>query len=115
MQHTGAMSMRTSDIDIVRLWCREQPQSAGTRVEPMVTGRHIDLELVSAPAAARDAVRTPFARLRYLHTGWWVLYWRDGGGSFHAYRNLPPSEDVPVLLAFLAADAEPLFWVEPAT
>ena len=44
-----------------------------------------------------------------------MLYWRDGGGSFHAYRNLPPSEDVQALLAFLAADAEPLFWVEPAT
>lgn len=109
------MSMRTSDIDIVRLWCREQPQPAGTRVEPMVTGRHIDLQVVSTSAAAHDESRTPFARLRYLHTGWWVLYWRDGGGSFHAYRNLSPSEDVRVLLGFLAADTEPLFWVEPAT
>lgn len=108
----GHMSMPTADIDTIRLWCREQvPQASWEtwRVEPLVTGRHIDLFDVRI---GRDGVeiRTPMVRLRYLNTHRWQLYWRDSDGTYNVYRNHPASIEVTELLEFLARDPDPLFW-----
>lgn len=106
--------MKAAEIDAIRLWCRErEPEHAWSRrrVEPIVTGRHIDLVLVEASDAGE--ARSTFARLRYLHTGWWFLYWRDGDGSFQIYRPFPAVGEVQKVLDFLASDPDPLFWVEP--
>lgn len=105
------MSMTTADIDLIRLWCRErEPQDSWgeRRVEPFVTGRHIDLIAVRVAGGAES--RTTFARLRYMHTGWWHLYWRDAEGTFRRYP-MRPVGDVQELLDFLAGDSDPLFWV----
>lgn len=107
--------MRTADIDTVRLWCREQvpqPTWSRRRLEPLVTGRHIDLMDVRLGPDGHEAGVT-FARLRYLNEVW-TLYWRDGDGTFHLYRNFTGSPDVGVLLEFLAADPDPLFWAHEA-
>ena len=112
--------MTAADIDVVRLWCREQaPQAGGApgRVEPLVTGRHIDLVVV-APGAGGAESRTPFARLRYVNFGrsrylggaGWQLYWRDAEGTFRVYRHLAASGQVRDLLDFLTRDRDPLFW-----
>ncbi len=110
--HTVRVSMTGADIDIVRLWCREQAPQEGwarRRVEPVVTGRHIDLVVVRVDAVGAES-RTPIARLRFLNTRRWQLYWRDAGGTFRVYGSLPASDDVRDLLDFLARGRDPLFW-----
>ncbi len=111
------MGMDRDDIDLIRVWCLAGPGErwAVERLDCVVTGRHIDLVDVRPAAAGDDAgaaeVRTPIARLLYVgQTRRWTLQWRDSAGRFQAYRHFPAVEDVREILAFLAADPDPLFW-----
>lgn len=105
--------MKAAEIDAIRLWCRERtPQEEWhrRRIEALVTGRHIDLERVEIADGVER--RATFARLRYLHTGRWHLYWRDADGTFQIYRSFPPVDEVREILDFLESDPDPLFWAE---
>jgi hypothetical protein len=115
IHQTHPMALPPDDVDRIRRWCEAQvPEHARDRVriESDVAQRHVTIVEMQPYVGGFDtAPRFPIARLRYVqYARMWTLYWRDRNLEFHEYDRLEPTEDVQVILDFLASHQDPIFW-----
>jgi hypothetical protein len=106
-----------TDVARVQQWCRDRVPDAArheVRIECEVSDR--DLTIVEcrspwAPEVGSDWTRSPVARMRYVTSrGVWTLYWRDSDGSWHVYREVPPTASIDRLLGEVDRDPTAIFW-----
>lgn len=106
------------ELDAARVgrWCRERvPKHLWNELQVQcdITDRHITIVEVRPPWDGADELwtRFPIARPRYTATtGLWSLYWRDRHLRFHAYKRLPPSPSIGVLLDHIEHSGGTIFW-----
>ena len=113
------MAIPETDLDRIRLWCREQvPEHLWDQVkcEADITGHRVDIVEVRPPwrsiaTVDDEPIREPVARLRYTATtGLWAIYWCDRNLTFHEYKFKRPSKNVQPLLDHIADSGDPTFW-----